>query len=219
MGHATSAALRGAPLADSQANGSLMRASPLGIFAHALPADAAVAAARLDSSVTHPHRVCGDAVAAYVLALSHAIRTGAGPDETYATALGWARAEADPAVADALARAATAAPVCDQATIGWVLIALQNAFHELLHAPSVEEGVVATVRRGGDTDTNAAIAGALLGAVHGREAVPTQWRQMVLSCRPVAGRAAHPRPLPWWPADVYELAERLLVAGNDAGRS
>ena len=29
-----------------------------------------------------------------------------------------------------------------------------------------------TVMAGGDTDTNAAIAGALLGAVHGRDAIP-----------------------------------------------
>ena len=43
-----------------------------------------------------------------------------------------------------------------------MLIALQNAFFELLHAASLEEAVVRTVRRGGDTDTNAAICGALL---------------------------------------------------------
>jgi hypothetical protein len=30
---------------------------------------------------------------------------------------------------------------------------------------------VETVMRGGDTDTNAAICGALLGAVHGRDAI------------------------------------------------
>ena len=85
--------------------------------------------------------------------------------------------------------------MCDGESQGWVKIALQNAFYELLHAPSLEEGVVATVRRGGDTDTNAAIAGALLGAVHGREAVPAQWRSMVLSCRPLraAGAAAAAR--------------------------
>lgn len=214
MGNATSAAMRGAPLAGSQANGSLMRSSPLGVFAHALAPDAVVRAARADSELTHPHRVCGDSVAAYVLAVSHAVRTGDGPDGAYETALTWARGEADPSVVDALTRAATAAPNCDEEKVGWVLIALQNAFYELLHAPSLEDGVVATVRRGGDTDTNAAIAGALLGAVHGREAVPMQWRQMVLSCRPVAPPAAHPRPLPYWPADVYELAERLLVAGR-----
>lgn len=58
---------------------------------------------------------------------------------------------------------------------GWVLNALQNAFYRLLHSSSFEEGVIDTVRSGGDTDTNAAIAGALLGAVHGRDAVPKQW--------------------------------------------
>ena len=217
MGQATASALGGRPLAASQANGSLMRVSPLGIFAHALRPAEAAALAHAESRLTHPHRACADSVAAYVLAVAHAIRTGAGPDDTYQAALSWARAEAIPPVADALSRAATVAPVCDGEQVGWVLIALQNAFYELLHAPSLEEGVVATVRRGGDTDTNAAIAGALLGAVHGRDAVPRQWRHMVLSCRPVASRAARPRPLPYWPADVYELAERLLLAGNDAG--
>ena len=70
-----------------------------------------------------------------------------------------------------------------------MLIALQNAFFQLLHSQPVADGVVATVRAGGDTDTNAAICGALLGAVHGREAIPEQWRRMVLSCRPLRGYA------------------------------
>jgi ADP-ribosylglycohydrolase/fructose-1,6-bisphosphatase/inositol monophosphatase family enzyme len=216
VGRTTAAALAGRPLGGSQANGSLMRASPLGIFAHALPEAVAVRTARMDSGATHPHRACGDSVAAYVLGVAHAIRTGGGPEDAYRAALNWAVAEAVPEVADALSRAASAAPECDGEHMGFVLIALQNAFYQLLHAPSLEDGVAATVRRGGDTDTNAAIAGALLGAVHGRDAVPLQWRQMVLSCRPVASRAARPRPLPYWPTGVYEVAERLLVAGNDA---
>jgi len=49
-----------------------------------------------------------------------------------------------------------------QTNQGWVLIALQNAFHQLVRAPSAEEGTIATVNAGGDTDTNGAIAGALL---------------------------------------------------------
>jgi ADP-ribosyl-[dinitrogen reductase] hydrolase len=47
--------------------------------------------------------------------------------------------------------------------MGWVLIALQNAFYHLAHADTAEEALVETVGAGGDTDTNAAIAGALLG--------------------------------------------------------
>ena len=54
---------------------------------------------------------------------------------------------------------------------------------------------------------------ALLGAVHGREAVPPQWRSMVLSCRPLPPRAKRPRAMTYWPVDVLDLAERLLVRG------
>ena len=100
---------------------------------------------------------------------------------------------------------------------GWVLIALQNAFYQVLHAPSLEEGVVQTVMASGDTDTNAAIAGALLGAVHGRDAIPPQWLQSVLSCRPLPkSGSSHPRPIEFWPMDALRLAERLLVLGSKA---
>jgi len=72
---------------------------------------------------------------------------------------------------------------------------------------------MATVRAGGDTDTNAAICGALLGAIHGRDAVPPQWQRMVRSCRPLRGSAhvRQPRPAVYWPTDALALAERLLA--------
>jgi ADP-ribosylglycohydrolase len=98
---------------------------------------------------------------------------------------------------------------------GWVLIALQNAFYQLLHAPSLEEGIVGTVMAGGDTDTTGAIAGALLGAVHGRQAVPARWVRAIRCCRPVRGTPGmHPRASTYWPVDVLELAEALLLAGR-----
>ena len=77
---------------------------------------------------------------------------------------------------------------------------------------SLEEAVTDTVMRGGDTDTNAAICGALLGAVRGRTAIPAQWINVLLNCRPEAGhpRVARPRPKCFWPVDALELAERLV---------
>src|SRR5207249_6198807 len=99
-----------------------------------------------------------------------------------------------------------AAPLDFTRHMGWVLVALQNAFYQVLHAPSLEEGVVDTVMQGGDTDTNAAIAGALLGAVHGRKEVPSRWLQTLLCCRPLPGTpTAHPQPAEFWPVDVMEL--------------
>jgi ADP-ribosylglycohydrolase/fructose-1,6-bisphosphatase/inositol monophosphatase family enzyme len=220
VGGTVSAALRDRPNPASQANGSLMRASPLGVHAHAMTPALAAELARQDSSLTHPNPVCGDAAAALVVAIAHAVREGDGPEGAFRAAEEWARdAGAALLVREALEAARHEAPRCDTpGSEGWVRIALQNAFHELANAPGLEEGVVATVRRGGDTDTNAAIAGALLGAVHGRDAVPAQWRSMVLSCRPLPPRARRPRPRACWPVDVLEIAERLLLAGaRDAG--
>lgn len=216
VGATVGAALRDHPNPASQANGSVMRASPLGVYAHALAPELAAELARQDSSLTHPNPVCGDAAAAFVVAVAHAVREGDGPEGAFRAAEEWVRgAGAALLVREALEAARHDPPLCDtRGSEGWVKIALQNAFHELLHAPSLEEGVVATVRRGGDTDTNAAIAGALLGAVHGRGAVPEQWRSMVLSCRPLPPRARRPRPRACWPIDVMEIAERLLLAGE-----
>jgi ADP-ribosylglycohydrolase len=215
VGRTTRAGLTGRPDATSQANGALMRVSPLGLLAHAATPDQAAAWARAEAALTHPHPVCADASAAFVVAIAHAISQGAGARGAYEAALTWARGAAQVEVLGALERAAQAPPVCDGPQAGYVLIALQNAFHVLLHHDRVEDALAATVLRGGDTDTNAAIAGALLGAVHGRAALPDEWRALVLACRAHALRSSLPRPAAYWPTDVLELAECLLLAGAD----
>jgi ADP-ribosylglycohydrolase len=93
---------------------------------------------------------------------------------------------------------------------GWVLIALQNAFFQLFAAKNAEEAIVATVGCGGDTDTNAAIAGALAGALHGRGAFPARWIFPLLACRSLsAAGARQPRPSAYWTDDALDLAEAL----------
>jgi ADP-ribosyl-[dinitrogen reductase] hydrolase len=64
--------------------------------------------------------------------------------------------------------------------------------------------------RGGDTDTNCAICGALLGAVYGLNAIPERWVNCVLNCRPAAGlpHVSHPRS---------EVAERLVLSCHPEG--
>lgn len=96
--------------------------------------------------------------------------------------------------------------------MGWVLTAFQSALHELVNSATVEDAVIATVHCGGDTDTNAAICGALLGAVHGREAVPQQWAEAIVACRATPERSRQPRPAEYWPHDALELADRLVQA-------
>jgi ADP-ribosylglycohydrolase/fructose-1,6-bisphosphatase/inositol monophosphatase family enzyme len=199
---------------DSQANGSLMRISPIGILGAADPI-AAADWAREDSALTHPHEVCREACAAFVAAIATAIGAGVGAEGAYAAALAEARRRGNEDVIATLERARHELPADFSKQMGWVRIALQNAFYQLLHAATFEEGLVATVMAGGDTDTNGAIAGALLGAVHGREGVPRRYREQVLTCRPLREIGAQqPRPREFWTVDAMVLAEALLLAGR-----
>lgn len=199
---------------DSQANGALMRVSPIGIFASGDPARAARLAAE-DAGLTHPHPVCRAASAAYAAAIAAGI-AGAGQEEVWAAAHANAGHGAGAeAVRARLLAARQAGPDSFQDQMGWVLTALQNAFFWLMQGTPIAEAMPATVARGGDTDTNAAVCGALLGAVQGRDAVPLQWRNAVLTCRPVPlPGIRHPRPADYWPDDALDLAEALLAAGT-----
>lgn len=68
----------------------------------------------------------------------------------------------------------------------------------------------------GDTDTNAAICGALLGTVRGRDAIPAQWTECLLNCGLVAGQAHETRSRPecYWPVDIMGLAKKAC-SGNE----
>jgi hypothetical protein len=111
---------------------------------------------------------------------------------------------------------------------GWVLIAFQNAFRHLTIGTPIKDALFETVSKGGDTDTNAAICGALLGVAQGRAAIPYAgaWQcwPVARSLRAPASRGPHAigqtMYLCWqrrcWPG----LAE--MAAGSDgcsSGRS
>lgn len=59
--------------------------------------------------------------------------------------------------------------------IGYTLKALGAGFWAWLHADSFEAGLRPVVEAGGDGDTNAAVAGALLGARFGLAGIPERW--------------------------------------------
>jgi ADP-ribosyl-[dinitrogen reductase] hydrolase len=197
---------------ESQANGSLMRISPLGIYGYRKSPDALFHLAKMESTLTHPHTVCQQCCGLFCIAIAYAIFSGQSGKQVYEAVVRYAdQNRMEDSVLQALAAAAKTRPetIIHQ---GWVLVAFQNAFYQLIHSNSFEDGVVDTVLQGGDNDTNAAIAGALLGAVHGREAIPHSWRSLVLSCRPDrAAGALKPRHWALWPVDLTNLSELLLL--------
>jgi ADP-ribosylglycohydrolase/fructose-1,6-bisphosphatase/inositol monophosphatase family enzyme len=205
VGMTTERGLCGLVTSESESNGSLMRVAPIGVWAAGDPALAA-RTARDDSSLTHTNAICLEACAAYCAAIAAGV-AGASRDEMLEVALAHSKGPAH----EAVKRGAKGAVPADFFTHpNWVPVALQNAFY-CLHELDFEEALVQSVGRGGDTDTNAAVAGALLGALHGREKIPSRWIYPILACRPLAEAGAlRPRPMEYWPDDILELAEALL---------
>jgi ADP-ribosylglycohydrolase len=213
IGDTISGALRGRLNHDSQANGALMRVSPLGIFGANHSLDQTADWAQQDAALTHPHPVCKQINGLFAMAIAGSIKTGESPQAIYQNILKWSQdMQVNDSILNTIQTAPDAPPEDYTHHQGWVLIAFHNALYQLLHAETLEAGVVDTVMRGGDTDTNAAICGALFGAVYGREAIPQQWFQGILTCRPMAGQpnVQRPRPECFWPVDAMILAERLL---------
>ena len=96
-GSTVRAALAGRPTEESQANGALMRVSPLGIFG-ARHLDAVGGWAREDAALTHPNPVCLQANALFARALAWAVSSGPTPRDLYERVLRCAREEDTPSV-------------------------------------------------------------------------------------------------------------------------
>jgi ADP-ribosyl-[dinitrogen reductase] hydrolase len=202
IGATTERGLLGMHTTESESNGSLMRVSPIGVWAAGDP-ERAARIAREDSALTHKNPLCVEACAAYAAAIAIGV-AGRGRAAMREAAL----ASCSGRVREAIA---SGKPPGDYFThMGWVLVALQNAFFHLENS-SFEESLIATVSAGGDTDTNAAICGALLGAALGRPAIPPRWILPLLACRStIDAGAPRPRPATYWPDDILELAEALI---------
>ena len=82
-GNSVSSGLRDHPNFESQANGAMMRISPLGIFGPEYDLPMVAEWAHQDAVITHPHPVCQQANALFGMAIAYAVRTGSMAAEVY----------------------------------------------------------------------------------------------------------------------------------------
>lgn len=196
---------------DSKANGALMRSSALGIWSVCLDEDAAALAARTDAALTHPHPTCQWANAAYVCALRHLMLAPGDAQGAYQAALRSLTLDQAPTAESTEVRAwieeaRSGHLPAFHPMAGFVRIGFTHAFFHLLEESPFEHALRATLAGGGDTDTNACIVGALVGALHGIDHIPSVLVEGVLQCDT---RIGHTRPDWLQPQDALDLAARL----------
>ncbi len=172
---------------ESKANGSLMRASPLGIAACGCSEEEAIALALADAQLTHPNPACQHSTAGYVLALRHLMLSPGDNAGAIAAAQAYLQVqnkEVSAWLADAVSgNLPPAFPLA-----GFVRYGFTYAFHYLHRGASFEQAVTETLLRGGDTDTNACIVGGLMGAYHGLNRLPKLALEGVLNCNTQLGQ-------------------------------
>jgi len=90
----------------------------------------------------------------------------------------------------------------DGSSMGFTLKAMQVGLWCLEHAEDFEESLVLVIHAGGDTDTNGAVAGAILGALHGAGGIPERWIARIRNAD-----------------QLISLADRLLDRATEAGEA
>ena len=63
---------------------------------------------------------------------------------------------------------------------GYVVFSLELALHTCYHTNSYKEAVLKAVNYGGDTDTNALIAGGLAALYYGYDSIPEIWLEQIV---------------------------------------
>ncbi|GAB2908186.1 ADP-ribosylglycohydrolase family protein [Rhodococcus aerolatus] len=185
-------------------NGSLMRTAAVGLGYLEGSEDACADAAAAVSLLTHADERATQACRMWSVAVRHAVLTA-----TFDGVRGYlaTRPDEDAHWGPLLDTAEQGEPA-DFANNGWVVHALQTAWWAITRADAagpehLQAALELCVRAGHDTDTTAAIAGALLGARWGASAVPARWRRVLHGWPGLAAR------------DLVALGVRAARGGAD----
>jgi len=157
----------------SAGNGSVMYCAPLGLAYANRPAELFELAPAL-SALTHFDERCRTAVLAVTLTVAALVR-GEAPEEAARAALLAVQDRGGGEELEFLVEAAGRSRPIDGPDQGFCLFTAGIGVQALLRSGDFETELRRVVSLGGDTDTNAAVAGALLGARLGEGGLPRVW--------------------------------------------
>ena len=170
----------------SAGNGSVMRCIPVALRYHD-NIDRLIRVSTQQAAITHADERCTWGAAAVNLAARELLHGNIYFIEEVLHRIG---DRAPRALRDAIHRVPrereSALPIAVIGEAGYVVHCVEIAFWFVTHDRTLEEALVALAQAGGDTDTNAAVAGALLGARYGEVALPPRWIDQLVGAQGIA---------------------------------
>lgn len=174
----------------SLSNGVLMRIAPLGIYGMYISDTELKTYVDEECNLTHPNEIIKDAAFIYCIAIKYLLLNKSRKDvyemcynliktPRLKIVLADSKTKAEPIYLITKERDEKFIYTDDKQFQGYVGIALQNAFYELLNGNTFYDSMIEIIKRGGDTDTNCAIAGGLLGAFYGYKNIDPDWVNLV----------------------------------------
>jgi ADP-ribosylglycohydrolase len=170
----------------SAGNGSVMRCIPVALRYHD-NIDRLIRVSTQQAAITHADERCTWGAAAVNLAARELLHGNIYFIEEVLHRIG---DRAPRALRDAIHRVPrereSDLPIAVVGEAGYVVHCVEIAFWFVTHDRTLEEALVALAQAGGDTDTNAAVAGALLGARYGEAALPPRWIDQLVGAQGIA---------------------------------
>ena len=195
----------------SQSNGCLMRVSPLAVFCHRLPMQETFTAVCEEVKLTHSNLTVQLACAFYVLLAAELIK-GSERRAAYEQVKEFVAGKSNGEFAEWLLQVEKEkCDVVPHRPAGWAKIAFVYAVRFLLQGSGFLQAVTQVIEMGGDTDTNACIAGALVAAAEGMDGLPREMVEKVKGWDPSKGGIRRPKFLQV--KHTWRLIENLYYLG------
>lgn len=158
-------------------NGSLMRCAPMALISTRVTLSELSESVRRQTASTHAHPECVQMDWVLIVLLSKILNDSLSKDELFEVAL-----EEISSFSFELGisfKKLKEEKWDDVTNGGRAFETLKSAFWAFYHYDNYREGIIAIINRGNDSDTTAAVAGALFGAYYGEKTIPKEWAEKV----------------------------------------
>ena len=196
---------------ESQSNGGLMRMSPLAIWCSKLSEPDLEKAVIAELSLTHPNVGVHEAGITYCLAIQHLLANPGDMKGAFTKVENYIEKKPSCTIKSWLAEVKAGTLPKANTSMGWVKIAWAFTMYYLRNEQNNYYTVMKEVlSKGGDTDTNACIVGAVIGAAAGFDNLPKEWVEKAKNLDVSLATARRKRDPSYNPRNAWNVVPKLL---------